>query len=338
MEPNHDEIRARLFALQDKDYRAFHAKLVPTLDPACIIGVRTPKLRAFAKEVAGTPAAEAFLARLPHRYYEENNLHGFLIERMRDFDEAAAAADAFLPFVNNWATCDSLSPKAFAAHPERLLAKTEQWLESDAAFTVRFGIGMLMQHFLDDRFEPRFLGEVAGIKSHGWPEAPGTLPFQAMNGPSGEGGEAAGIASEHPADARRTHDDLHAHRRAFSKQGPQNECCPTARPAQANVEPSVRTEARSYDASDAIASEPQAATASGKATALPDASYYVNMMRAWYFATALAKQPDAALVFFEECRLDEWTHNKAIQKAVESRRIDADMKARLRALKRKGRR
>lgn len=258
-EPDHDEIRARLFALQDTGYRAFHAKLVPTLDPACIIGVRTPKLRALAKEVAGTPAAEAFLARLPHRYYEENNLHGFLIERMRDFDEAAAATDAFLPFVNNWATCDSLSPKAFAAHPEQLLGKTKQWLESDAAFTVRFGIGMLMQHFLDDRFEPRFLEEVAGIKSHGWPEAPATLPFQAMNGPSGE------------------------------------------------------------------------------ATALPDASYYVNMMRAWYFATALAKQPDAALVFFEECRLDERTHNKAIQKAVESRRIDADMKARLRTLKRKGR-
>ncbi|MDO5042164.1 MAG: DNA alkylation repair protein [Slackia sp.] len=248
----------RLFALQDVGYRDFQAKLIPTIDPASIIGVRIPDLRALAKEIAGTPDAEAFAASLPHAYLEEDGLHAFLIERIRNFDEAIRATDAFLPFVNNWETCDLMSPKAFGKNPDKLLAKIYEWMESDAAFTVRFGIGMLMRHFLDERFEERFLDAVANVSPAGWAEAPGTV-----------------LAQNAGAEKRET-----------------------------------------------------------KASAsIPDASYYVNMMRAWYFATALAKQPQATLPFIEKGRLDPWTHNKTIQKAIESRRIDADMKAHLRTLR-----
>lgn len=224
------EIREKLFSLQDETYRAFQAALVPTVEYERIIGVRTPALRKLAKELSAQDRYRGFIRMLPHTYYEENTLHGFMIERIRDFAECAAALDAFLPFVDNWATCDTMSPKALRANRPALLGRIQKWLASDHTYTVRFGIGMLMRHFLDDAFKAEYLRYVADIRS----------------------GE-----------------------------------------------------------------------------------YYVNMMRAWFFATALAKQCDATMRFIKENPLDTWTHNKTIQKALESRRIPAERKAYLRTLKRK---
>ncbi len=222
------EVQARLFALQDPSYKAFHCKLIPTVDPAAVIGVRTPALRRLAKAFAQAPESADFLRLLPHRYYEENNLHAFLIEAMRDYDQAIAALDAFLPYVDNWATCDMMSPKVLGAHRDKLLTPVRRWLASDRPYTVRFGIETLMRWYLDDAFDPAYPAAVAAVQS----------------------------------------DD-----------------------------------------------------------------YYVNMMIAWYFATALAKQYKAALPYLEQRRLDVWTHNKTIRKAVESRRLSDEQKDRLRKLK-----
>lgn len=224
-------IRARLMEMQDLSYRDFSAKLVPGVDPGRVIGVRTPQLRAYARELSGTQDAAAFLALLPHETYEENNLHGFLIERIRDYGACIAALDAFLPYVDNWATCDMMSPKLLKRHLPELLSEIRRWMASEHTYTVRFGIGMLMQHYLDGAFDPAYPEMVAALRSQ---------------------------------------------------------------------------------------------------------EYYVNMMIAWYFATALAKQWDAILPFIENRRLDPWTHNRAIQKALESRRITADQKAFLRGLKIRG--
>lgn len=223
-----EAITAELFRLQDRKYAAFQAKLIPTADPDRIIGVRTPELRAFARELAGGGEAEEFLAALPHRYFDEDQLHAFVISQERDFDKCIDSVETFLPFIDNWATCDQLSPKAFKKEPERLLPYIDHWIRSDKVYTVRFAIGMLMQHFLDRRFDPRYPDMVAAVRSE---------------------------------------------------------------------------------------------------------EYYINMMVAWYFATALAKQYDAILPYLEERRLDGWTHNKAIQKSVESFRITAAQKAYLRTLK-----
>ncbi len=201
---------------------------MPTVDPDTVIGVRMPALRKLAKDFAETPEAAEFLQALPHRYYEENNLHGLLISAMRDYGEAVAALDAFLPCVDNWATCDLIRPKVFQKHLPELLEKIEVWLASDRTYTVRFGLEMLMTFYLDNAFRPEYLEMAAGVRS----------------------GE-----------------------------------------------------------------------------------YYVNMMIAWYFATALAKQYDAALPYLRERRLDPWTHNKAIQKAIESCRVTDEQKAYLRTLK-----
>jgi len=222
------EWQAQLFAMADPAYRRFHSALIPTVDPDRVIGVRTPRLRQFARTVAGSPRAEAFLSRLPHRYYEENNLHGLLIARIRDYDACLAAVEAFLPYVDNWATCDMLSPPALAREPARLRVAIRNWMASGDTYTVRFGIGRLMAHFLDDRFDPQDLSDVAAVKS----------------------GE-----------------------------------------------------------------------------------YYVNMMRAWYFATALAKQYDAALPYLTGHRLDEWTHRMTIRKACESLRVPPEHQAFLRTLR-----
>ena len=221
-------IRARLFALQDEGYRAFHSRLMPTVPPETVIGVRVPALRRLAKRLAGTPQAEAFLQELPHIYYEENNLHAFLLESIRDYNAALAATEKFLPYIDNWATCDSFCPKVFAKHKEELLPVLRRWMASDHPYTVRYGMEMLMRYYLDEDFRPEHLAWAAAVHS----------------------GE-----------------------------------------------------------------------------------YYINMMRAWYFATALAKQPEAALSWLTERRLDVWTHNKTIQKAVESSRIPAETKAFLRTLR-----
>ena len=225
---NRDEIVAELFRLQDTKYAAFQAKLIPTAEADRIIGVRTPALRALAKKLAKDEDTAAFLTQLPHRYFEEDQLHAFVISLEKDFDKCAADVEAFLPFVDNWATCDQLSPKAFKKEPEKLLSYICTWIKSDKVYTVRFAIGMLMQHFLDERFDPKYADMVAAVRSD---------------------------------------------------------------------------------------------------------EYYINMMIAWYFATALAKQYDSIRPYLEEKRLDDWTHNKAIQKSVESYRITPEQKAYLKSLK-----
>lgn len=226
------EIRERLMAWQDVTYRDFHRKLVPTMDPERVIGVRTPELRQLAREIVQAGEEEAFLARLPHEYFEENQLHAFIISNIKGYDECMSRVQEFLPYVDNWATCDQLSPKVFRKHRQELLQEIRGWLKSDETYTVRFALGMLMAHFLEEDFEPDCLELVASIRSE---------------------------------------------------------------------------------------------------------EYYINMMIAWYFATALAKQYEAALPYIEEKRLDTWTHNKAIQKAIESRRVSSEHKDCLRGLKiRKG--
>ena len=223
-----EEIREELFRLRDENYRDFQAKLIPGMEPDTMIGVRTPALRAYAKELSKRPDIGEFTGAMPHRYFDENRLHAFILSEMKDFEECVLAVDRFLPFVDNWATCDQLSPKVFGKHRTALLPWIETWLASGETYTVRFGIGMLMQHFLDTDFDPTYPAWVAAVKSE---------------------------------------------------------------------------------------------------------EYYINMMRAWYFATALAKQYDTVLPCLEEQRLDGWTHNKTIQKAVESYRITDEQKAYLKTLK-----
>lgn len=228
MEPEAEIIRAQLFALQDEAYRTFHSALMPTVPPETVIGVRVPALRKLAKQLAGTAQAEVFLQSLPHGTYEENNLHAFLIELIRDYDRALAETEAFLPYINNWATCDCFCPKVFAKHKAELLPHIRRWLDSGETYTMRYAMGLLMRYYLDADFRPEYLAWVAGV-----------------------------------------------HRE----------------------------------------------------------EYYINMMRAWYFATALAKQPEATLPWLTEKRLDVWTHNKTIQKAVESYRIPDERKRLLRGLR-----
>ncbi len=221
-------IQSRLFALQDLKYKEFQCKLMPTVAPEQVIGVRTPELRKLAKELSKEPETAEFLSTLPHQYYDENNLHGFLVEQIKDYNAVVAAIDAFLPYVDNWATCDLMSPKVFKKHRPELLKEIQRWMASERTYTIRFGIGMLMAHFLDEDFAPDHLVWVAGVHSE---------------------------------------------------------------------------------------------------------EYYVNMMIAWYFATALAKQWDAVIPYIEQHRLDKWAHNKAIQKAVESYRITDEQKDYLRTLR-----
>lgn len=222
------EIRQGLFALKDEKYKEFQKKLIPTVDENTVIGVRTPVLRKYAKEVSGTPGAVIFMQTLPHEYYEENNLHGMLIETMKDYDECIAYLDEFLPYVDNWATCDLISPRVFKKHKDELLVKIKEWMASDRVYTIRFGMEMLMTHFLDEDFKPEYLGMAADVHSE---------------------------------------------------------------------------------------------------------EYYVNMMIAWFFATALAKQYEASLPYIENHCMDRWTHNKTIQKAIESYRITDEQKRYLKSLK-----
>ncbi len=224
------ELTQRLFALQDEKYKQFQCKLMPNVNPDTVIGVRAPAMRKLAKDVYGSTEAQAFMAQLPHQYYDENNLHGNLIALMKEYDACITEVERFLPYINNWATCDGLSPKIFKKHLPELLEHIKVWIASEETYTVRFAIGMLMQFYLDDAFAPDYLQMVAHVKSD---------------------------------------------------------------------------------------------------------EYYVNMMIAWYFATALAKQYDAAIPYLIEQKLDKWTHNKTIQKAVESYRITDGQKQYLKTLKRK---
>ncbi len=221
-------VRNALYRRQDTEYKAFHSRLMPTIDPETIIGVRTPALRKFAKQMDRWGNKGDFLDDLPHQYYEENNLHGFLIEFIKDFDKCLAEVDRFLPYVDNWATCDMMRPKVFKKNPTGLLPKIDEWVASGETYMMRYGIGMLMTYFLDEHFEVKYAEKVAAVESE---------------------------------------------------------------------------------------------------------EYYVKMMVAWYFATALAKQWDVIIPFIKEGRLEKWTHNKAIQKAIESYRITPEQKAYLRELK-----
>ena len=225
-----EDIRERLYALQDREYARFQAKLIPTVPAERIIGVRTPHLRTMAKQIKKEGKGALFLQTLPHAFFDEDQLHAFLISEEKEFTKCAAEVDRFLPYIDNWATCDQLSPGIFGKHPDELLPYIKKWLASERVYTVRFAICMLMRHYLGARFDAAFPEWVAGIES---------------------------------------------------------------------------------------------------------AEYYVNMMIAWYFATALDKQYEAAVPYLEKGLLGEWTHNKAIQKGIESRRISEERKAYLRSLKRR---
>ena len=219
-----------LFALKDENYRRFHAKLIPDIPIDNIIGVRTPVLRKYAKEVAKLPEANIFLESLPHSYYEENNLHGALLSLLypKDIIAFMEQLERFFFFFDNWATCDMLSPKIFKKHLPYVYERVQKWLQSDAVYTIRFGIVTLLGFYLDNAFEPEMLQLVANVRSE---------------------------------------------------------------------------------------------------------EYYVNMAVAWYFSMALVKQYDATLPYIQNRVLEPWTHNKSIQKAIESRRIPQETKAYLRGLK-----
>ena len=225
---NLNEIRVELFKMQDMDYRDFNSKLIPTVDKESMIGIRTPDLRKYAKQLGKSSDAIEFLQTLPHKYFDENQLHAFIISEIKDFKICVDKVNEFLPHIDNWATCDQLSPKVFKKNHKELIAYIKEWLESDKVYTRRFGIGMLMEHFLDEDFDIIYPDTVSNIRSD---------------------------------------------------------------------------------------------------------EYYVNMMIAWYFATALAKRYESILPFIEKRSLDIWTHNKAIQKAVESLRISDEKKEYLKSLK-----
>ena len=216
-----EKIRQELFALQDVVYGDFQAKLMPTVSRETVIGVRTPELRKCAKVLAREKNITKFLQDLPHTYFEENQLHAFILCEMKDYEECMQELNLFLPYIDNWATCDQLSPKVFRLHRKELLKQIKVWLDSEQTYTIRYGIGMLMTHFLDAEFEIQYAEMVAEVQSE---------------------------------------------------------------------------------------------------------EYYVRMMIAWYFATALAKQYEAVVPFIEQRRLDTWTHKKTIQKAVESYRITIEKK------------
>jgi 3-methyladenine DNA glycosylase AlkD len=222
-----EKIVKELFEMQDEKYRDFQSALIPGSDLEKVIGIRTPLLRKYAKNLP-LEDAKAFLLELPHEYFDENQLHAFIVSEIKDIDACIKEVNTFLPYVDNWATCDQMSPVIFKKHKDKLLVEVKRWIASSETYTVRFGIKMLMQHFLDEDFNLEYPEMVAKIQSE---------------------------------------------------------------------------------------------------------EYYVKMMIAWYFATALAKQYDSVIPFIEEGRLEKWTHNKAIQKSIESYRITTEQKKYLRSLK-----
>ncbi len=226
------EIVDKLFKMQDKKYRDLQTKLIPTASPDIFIGIRTPELRAYAKELVKNNNYSKFLEELPHKYFDENQLHAFIISELKDYSDCIKSINRFLPYVDNWATCDQMSPKIFKKHHDKLIDEIKKWIKSKETYTIRFGTGMLMQHYLDDDFKTEYLEWISKIRSE---------------------------------------------------------------------------------------------------------EYYVNMMTAWYFATALAKQYKETIPYIESNKLDNWTHNKAIQKALESYRITDEQKEYLRSLKKKTR-
>lgn len=222
------DLTNRLMVLADEKYADFQAKLTPTVARERFIGVRVPAARKLAKEVYKSGEYEAFLSDLPHKYFDENMLHGLILSEYKDYDACIQMVDDFLPYVDNWAVCDILSPKSFKKNRDKLMQKILEWTESDRAYTVRFGLEMLMTHFLDEDFQVAYLKIPAKVRSE---------------------------------------------------------------------------------------------------------DYYVNMMIAWFFATALAKQWSDAIPYIENRVLEPWTHNKTIGKARESYRLADDEKEYLKTLK-----
>lgn len=222
-----DRIRCTLLSMADGKYRDFSSKLTPTVDKEKVIGVRIPKLRKFSKALENY---EEFLTDLPHKYFEEDNLHAFLIEREKNFEKCIELLDSFLPYVDNWATCDSMKPAVLKKHPDKLLKHIKRWIKSKDVYAVRYGINLLMSFYLDENFDKKYLLMVSSVKSD---------------------------------------------------------------------------------------------------------EYYINMMRAWYFATALAKRYEETLPFIENNMLDVWTHNRTIQKSTESYRLSKEEKTYLKTLKRR---
>ena len=225
---NKTDLHKKLYSLQDMKYRDMQIRIIPTINPESVIGVRTPELKRMATDILKAGDYQEFLNELPHKYFEENQLQAFIISGIKDLSECMEELEKFLPYVDNWATCDQMSPKIFRKHRKELLTHIKKWIKAEKTYTVRFGVGMLMEHFLDEEFDPEYPAMVAEIRSE---------------------------------------------------------------------------------------------------------EYYVNMMIAWYFATALAKQYESVLPYMEQKRLDDWTHNKAIQKSVESRRITEEQKIYLKSLK-----
>ena len=223
-----NNIEKDLFKLQDKKYRELQSKILPNLDANTIIGVRTPDLKKYAKKLFKENNYESFINDLPHKYYEENQLHAFIISDIKDYDECLSCFKKFLPYIDNWSTCDQSTPKAFSKNLDSLLKEIKEWINSKETYTIRFGVSMLMRNYLDSNFKVDYLELVSKIKSD---------------------------------------------------------------------------------------------------------EYYVNMMRAWYFATALAKQYDKTISYIENNKLDVWTHNKTIQKAIESYRVTDEHKDYLRSLR-----
>ena len=162
---NEKQIQKQLFALADEDYKIFQQKLMPSVDPNTVIGIRTPELRRFAAKFAKTEEASLFIAHLPHIYYEANNLHAFLIEKITDFERTVEELNRFLPYVDNWATCDMMSPKIFSVNKEKLLPVIQNWISSKHTYMIRFGVVMLMKHYLDEEFSPEHLQIVSNIRS-----------------------------------------------------------------------------------------------------------------------------------------------------------------------------
>ena len=222
-----ESVQKALFAMAEEEYRTFQSRLIPTVDPTTVIGVRVPKLRAYAESLSKEQAA-SFMQALPHTYFDENNLHAFLIERIADYGDCVAAVERFLPYVDNWATCDGMRPKVFRKHKDRILQKAGEWVDSAHPFAVRYGLQVWMLYGLDDAFDPVYLDRAASIRTQ---------------------------------------------------------------------------------------------------------EYYVRMMVAWLFATALTKRYDDALPYLQQRRLEPWIHNKAIQKACESYAIPRDRKAYIKTLK-----
>lgn len=222
------QVRESLLSMKDDKYKNFHSKLMPTVNPDKIIGIRVPVLRKFAAEIWKNGTGESFIKNLPHKYYEEDNVHAFCVEKITDIDISIAETERFLPYIDNWATCDMFSPKIFAKHTDIIYEKSLEWIKSDHIYTVRYGIGMLMRYFLDENFSEDVLKIVSEIRSD---------------------------------------------------------------------------------------------------------EYYVNMMIAWFFATAITKQYDAAIRYLEDNRLGDWVHNKTIQKVIESKVVFVETKEYLRTLK-----